>query len=94
MKKLGKGYIVFSLILALGAGSATAQKKLTDKEKDAYSQALKFAEKTNNRASVDILRKLYDKHPDNIDIAYNLGICYINMSGNADSALFFLRRVR
>ena len=86
--------VALVIATAIGAGKTEAQKRFSDEEKEAYKKAMELADKTNNRAAVNIFRKLYDKHPDNIDVAYNLGICYINMSGNADSALFFLRRVR
>lgn len=83
-------------LLAAAAGhtcaSAQAQ-EMTPQEKESYKTALRLSDKTNNRAAIGILRDLYVKHPDNIDIAYNLGVCYVNASGNPDSTLYFLKRV-
>ena len=86
--------IALTCAMTIAAGNAQAQKRFSDEEKASYKKAIELADKTNNRTAVDLLRQLYDKHLDNIDLAYNLGICYINMSGNSDSALYFLYRVR
>ncbi len=77
------------------AGTATmAQSQMASEDSKAFRNALKLADKTNNREAIGILRRLYDKYPDNLGVAYNLGICYINASGNPDSTLFFLNRVK
>lgn len=81
-----------ALCLSLTA-TAVAQEKLSGNDAKLYEQALKLAGKTNNRVAIGLLRELHEKHPDNIDISYNLGICYINGSGNPDSARYFLKRV-
>ena len=80
-------------IIATLSTQAIGRKDLTTDEKKQYEEAMTYASKTNNRAAVAILKELYDKHQDNIDIAYNLGLCYINMSGNPDSALYYLQKV-
>lgn len=73
---------------------ATAQtRQMTSQERESYRTALRLSDKTNNRAAIGILRDLYAKHPDDINIAYNLGVCYVNASGNPDSTLYFLKRV-
>ena len=74
------------------ADSAAQSKQMTSEDSKTFKQALTLADKTNNRTAIGILRGLYDKYPDNVDVAYNLGICYINASGNPDSTLFFLKR--
>ena len=74
------------------ADTAAQSKQMTSEDSKAFKRALTLADKTNNRTAIGILRGLYDKYPDNVDVAYNLGICYINASGNPDSTLFFLKR--
>ena len=87
--------IVIAFLLSLMVCQRSeAQSTLSSAERKVYDKALALADKTNNREAVRLLRELYDSHPDNIDVAYNLGVCYINMSGNPDSALFFLDKVR
>ncbi len=88
--------IVASLLLAFCAmnhGEANAQ-KLSNKDKLKYEDALTYASRTNYRLAICDLRGLHSKYPENIDIAYNLGLCYINGSGNPDSAVYFLNLVR
>ncbi len=96
MTKFPQCLAAMAALLAAAAGHtcASAQtKEMTPKEKESYKTALRLSDKTNNRAAIGILRDLYDKYPDNIDIAYNLGVCYVNASGNPDSTLYFLKRV-
>ncbi len=80
-------------LITLSNGNVFAQSKLKTEDKKIYDESLTLAAKTNNRAAIDLLRGLYDKYPDNINVAYNLGVCYVNMSGNPDSAIFFLEKV-
>lgn len=78
--------------LALASSASAQNSNLTKTELATFNEAIELAERTNNRAAIALLRPLYERHPDNADIAYNLGICYINASGNPDSTLFFLKR--
>lgn len=80
--------VIASLLLCLSA-SLAAQ----DLGKADYRAALKMAEKGNNRGAISTLLKLYKQDPKNLDYSYNLGICYVNMQGNPDSALYYLGRV-
>ncbi len=57
-----------------------------------FDLALQYAEESNNRKAIDLMQELYKKYPDDINLTYNLGLCYLNMSGNPDSALFFLNK--
>ncbi len=56
--------------------------------------AYDYAKKTNNREAIALLRKVYKRNPNEINVNYSLGICYMNGGGNPDSALFFLKRVK
>lgn len=58
-----------------------------------FDKAYDFATEGNNRKAIDLLQVVYKAHPDDIDVAYNLGVCYLNMSGNPDSAMYFFNRV-
>lgn len=57
-----------------------------------FNMAFDNAANTNNRQAIAMFRKLLEKTPDDIDVNYNLGLCYMNMSGNPDSALYFLNK--
>ena len=99
-KSMKKRYIInfqIGLILAfIGFNTmieCSAQVSLNRKEKRIYNEAYKYARGTNNRRAASMFRQLYEKNPNDIDVAYNLGLCYVNGSLNPDSALFFLSRV-
>ena len=85
---------IAALTIAANTIPALAQSKMTAEDNRAFKTALKLADKTNNTSAIAILRDLYGKYPDNIGVAYNLGICYINGSGNPDSTLYFLNRAK
>ncbi len=73
---------------------ASAQSSMSFADKKVFNNAIDLADHSNNRAAIGLLRTLYEKYPDDPTIAYNLGICYINASGNPDSTIFFLNRVQ
>jgi tetratricopeptide (TPR) repeat protein len=73
--------------------SVVAQEKLTGSEQKKYKTALSYARGTNNEMAIKLLTDLYMSHPDDINIVYNLGLCYMNSSGNPDSALYYLKKV-
>lgn len=81
-------------ILALAESAALSQSKMDPEDSKKFHAALKLADKSNNRGAIAILRPLFDKYPDNMSVAYNLGVCYVNASGNPDSTLFFLNKVK
>jgi len=58
-----------------------------------FDKAYSYAAEGNNREAIDLLQSVYKSNPDDINVAYNLGVCYLNMSGNPDSAMFFFNRV-
>ena len=77
--------------MALCAINIYAQEMSNAAEKK-YKMAIQYAEESNNTKAISMLQDLYKSYPNNIDITYNLGLCYMNMSGNPDSALYFLNK--
>lgn len=92
MKKIAI-VILFITLHNILDNNILAQSILSNSEQKRYKEALEFAKGTNNNTAIKILTELYNNHPNDIDISYNLGICYMNMSGNPDSALFYLNHV-
>ena len=90
------GKLIVTLLAAtfLNVDKMLAQSKLKGNDARQYDYALSLAEGTDNTNAIPILKKLFEKYNDNIDIAYNLGICYMNMSGNPDSALYYFNIVK
>lgn len=72
---------------------AVAQDKLKGADQKKYKMALSYAHGTNNKMAIKLLNELYESYPNDINIVYNLGLCYMNMSGNPDSALYYLYKV-
>ena len=89
-----KTFAASLMLFAMAEAYSFSQTQMTADDSKAFRTALKMADKSNNRGAIGILRGLYDKYPDNLSVSYNLGVCYINASGNPDSTLFFLNRVK
>ncbi len=87
---------IFRLILvaalAMPFADATSQIKLRGKYAQEYNKAYHAALGTDYSSAIPIFRKLYAQYPNNIDIAFNLGVSYLNASGNPDSTMYFLNR--
>ncbi len=74
--------------------NAFSQIDLNKRDTKNYNKAITYAENTNNKKAIAILRKIHEKNPDEINVNFNLGLCYMNMSGNPDSSIYFLNRVK
>ncbi len=83
--------LIFLSALFFFVQSSNAQRMTKVAEKK-YKMAIQYAEESNNVKAISILQDLYKSYPDNINVTYNLGLCYMNMSGNPDSALYFLNK--
>ena len=71
---------------------STNAQRMTNAAEKKYKMAIQYADESNNQKAISLLQDLYQSYPNNINITYNLGLCYMNMSGNPDSALFFLNK--
>ena len=91
-------YIVFVLLMifvssvGLKAQGTSSAKELSSVQKRLYDKAIDYGRMANQKRAIDILRIIAKENPDNIDVNYNLGLCYVNVSGNPDSAIYFLKR--
>lgn len=85
-------FTILSVVaLSLSCVNSYAQNmKSSDRKK--FDAALQFAEESNNKKAIDLLQALYKSYPEDINVTYNLGLCYMNMSGNPDSALYYLNK--
>lgn len=85
-------YLFFSIVsVALFAQESV---DLTHQQSRLLDQAIRFGNKSNPKQAISILRKIYDEVPNNIDVNYNLGLSYVNLSGNPDSAIYFFNKVQ
>lgn len=83
-------------ILTLFSVSLFAQENadLTREQSKRLDEAIKLGNKSNSRKAIGILRSIYEENPNNIDVVYNMGLSYVNASGNPDSALYFFDKVQ
>lgn len=84
--------ILFTLLTSFTL-LAQENTELTRKQSKMLDEAVKFGNKSNPKQAIGILRQIYKENPDNIDVNYNMGLSYVNLSGNPDSALYFFDRV-
>ncbi len=84
---------LFLAVLSSMSINIEAKGWMNREDKKVFNAAFKMAQNTDNLHAIALFRKLYEKNPNDIDVAYNLGLCYMNGSLNPDSAMFFLNIV-
>ncbi len=84
---------ILTLIVSLLATFTLQAQNLKGNDLKNYEAGLDFAERTDYATAIRYFHKVYKNNPENINVLYNLGLCYVNMSGNPDSALYFLKKV-
>ena len=84
--------IVFTLLTCVNL-FAQENTELTRKQSSMLDDAVKFANKSNAKQALGLMWKIYKENPNNIDLSYNMGLAYVNLSGNPDSALYFFDKV-
>ncbi|MCQ2229145.1 MAG: tetratricopeptide repeat protein [Bacteroidales bacterium] len=87
-----KKHLICAIVLLTSLVVASAQDS-DRKNLRRFNKAYTYATEGNNRKAIDLLQTVYKSNPDDINVAYNLGVCYLNMSGNPDSAMFYFNRV-
>ncbi len=66
----------------------TKNKKLTKQ----FNEAVKLSENMDFEDAIVIFKQILKKAPDDIEVLYNLGHCYLNTSDGPDSAVIFFER--
>lgn len=85
--------IVFTLLTCVNL-FAQENTELTRKQSSMLDDAVEFGNKSNAKQALGLMWKIYKENPNNIDLNYNMGLAYINLNGNPDSALYFFDKVQ
>ncbi len=82
--------IVFSVLLFISI-SVFAQ---TTKNSNAkiYNRAVAFSESEDFNEAIKLFKRVADDEPENINVMYNLGHCYLNINDGADSAQVYFKK--
>ncbi len=84
---------LFSLfiVLLLSSQSISAQ---TDKStvSKLFNRAVSYSEQGDFERAIPLFKRVAEKEPENINVLYNLGHCYLNAKGGHDSALVYFSK--
>jgi len=92
MKKKLYKYIWFLsasvLIITLGFKPSLTQER-NAKETKLFKKAMTLADQGNYKDAINIFKVIIDKDPNHLDALFNLGLCFLNTTDGADSALIY-----
>ena len=57
-----------------------------------FNEAVKLSDNGDFKDAIKIFKRILKEEPDNLDVLYNLGHCYLNTSDGPDSAVIFFER--
>ncbi|NPA35339.1 MAG: tetratricopeptide repeat protein [Chlorobi bacterium] len=88
LKKISTVFILFVLVVLSVNAQQINDKKLV---KD-YNEAVKLANNNDFEDAITIFKSILEKAPEDIDVLYNLGNCYLNTSNGPDSAVIMFEK--
>ncbi len=88
---LQKTSIIVILLLFTISGIQSQNTKSKKLAKD-FSEAVKLSENMDFEEAIIIFKRILKETPDDIEVLYNLGHCYLNTSNGPDSAVIFFER--
>jgi len=57
-----------------------------------YNQAVELCKAGDHLKAVDLFKRVYKSEPENVDLLYNLGQCYLNSNNGSDSAAIYFEK--
>jgi hypothetical protein len=88
---LRKISIAFILLIFVYTGS-NAQELKNKKLIKEYNEAIRLANNNDFEAAIVVFKSVLEKAPENVDVLYNLGNCYLNTSNVPDSAVYYFEK--
>jgi hypothetical protein len=82
---------VLFVSLLISYSGLQAQKKDSKTAKD-FAEAIKLSDNKDFKSAIYIFKRILQKEPQNLEVLYNLGHCYLNTSDGPDSAVVFFER--
>lgn len=86
-----KKAILFALVL-ISSLSISAQKKLSETYRKEVNQINTFIAEENFKAASKLLLKIDSLNPNNANINYNIGLCYLKIPSNRNKAIPFFNK--
>ena len=78
--------IIFVFITTLGFAQSRSNAEETYRDANAYFYFEDYEE------ALALYLSIYDEFPDNANLDYRIGVCYLNVAGNRDRAIDYLER--
>ncbi len=88
---LQKLFIIAIFLISTIAGIQAQNTKNKKLSKD-FNEAIKLSENMDFEHAIIIFKQLLKETPDDIEVLYNLGHCYLNTSNGPDSAVIFFEK--
>ncbi len=84
---------LFALIIALLLSSQCISAQTDDATvSKLFNRAVSYSEQGDFERAIPLFKRVAEKEPENINVLYNLGHCYLNAAGGHDSALIYFTK--
>jgi len=81
------GALLFFVFAGVGAQEFKSRKSVKY-----FNEALKLSENKDFKGAINLFKKVLRNEPDNVDVLYNIGNCYLNTSDGPDTAVIFFEK--
>ncbi|MGQ1786595.1 MULTISPECIES: tetratricopeptide repeat protein [unclassified Saccharicrinis] len=79
------------VLLLVSVMPLSAQTKNSSASK-LFNRAVEYSQKGDYEQAIPLFSKVVEKEPENVNVLYNLGHCYLNMNDGLDSASVYFER--
>ncbi len=87
--KMKRSFIIL-IVLSVVCSITSAQTKLNNTK--LFKRAMHLADEGNYKDAISNLKVILENNPKDLDALFNIGLCYLNTSDGADTAIIFLNR--
>lgn len=81
--------LFIALLLSTHCISAQTDKSTVSK---LFNRGISYSERGDYERAIPLFKRVAEKEPENINVLYNLGHCYLNAKGGHDSALVYFTK--
>lgn len=83
---------IVAIFLLFTISGIQAQNRKNKKLAKEFNEAVKLSENMDFEEAIVIFKRILNETPDDAEVLYNLGHCYLNTSNGPDSAVIFFER--
>lgn len=69
-----------------------AQEKITNQDAKLFRKAMNLADQGNYKEAIDVFKVMVTHNPNDLDALYNMGLCYLNTTSGADTAVVCFKK--